>query len=222
VTGQVRLAVKAQTRGYIAQLPTSEQQPPHFLTLLDHPQTPQTGAKSTCQTLLAPTQSADTAARPKTSNAAPGVKPNVTARGSVKGLHWKTHKKTCQSSPTARSQSRNAVPKGLTAAISKPFQKLDARTWLHDRPEKDVYKLLIDTFRLKLDDDYKFEGDVCEGTVYGGAPSSVPGFRKFLLQAKSQSGLLPPWWSDENASECIAFGMSDSWTSLSERPRRVT
>lgn len=140
--------------------------------------------------------------------------------------HWKTHKKNCRSSPTAQTQSQSqpqpqsTVPKGLTAAIDKPFHKLEARTWLHDRPEKDAYKLLIDTFRLKLDDDYKFEGDVFEGTVYDGAPNSIPGFKKFLRQAKSKPGLLPPWWSDDKAAECIAFGMSGSWASLSAAPEK--
>ncbi|ODM21425.1 hypothetical protein SI65_02269 [Aspergillus cristatus] len=40
--------------------------------------------------------------------------------------------------------------KGLTAGILSPFTRLDAKTWLHDRAESDVQKILIDTYRLRV------------------------------------------------------------------------
>ncbi|KAJ6144464.1 MYND domain protein [Penicillium chermesinum] len=52
----------------------------------------------------------------------------------------------------------------LDTVISKPFHKLHDKTWLHGRTERDVYKLLIDTYRLRLDDDYTFSGILQTGT----------------------------------------------------------
>lgn len=48
--------------------------------------------------------------------------------------------------------------------------------WLYDKPEPEVYKLLIDCYRLRIDDEYVFRGDVDEDGLYGGASSGLPGF----------------------------------------------
>lgn len=103
----------------------------------------------------------------------------------------------------------------------KPFHRLDAGTWLHDRPEEDVFIPLIDSFRLRLDDDYKFDGDVEVGTVYDGAPNSAPAFRRFLKRAEKRTGLLPSWWTKEKSTACVAFGLRhQSWSSLSGAPEK--
>lgn len=44
------------------------------------------------------------------------------------------------------------------------------------------------------------------GTIYNGEANSVSAFRTLLSKAKSVAGLLPPWWSDEKAAECIRYG----------------
>jgi mitochondrial splicing suppressor protein 51 len=106
-------------------------------------------------------------------------------------------------------------PKGLSAAINKPFHRLEAQTWLHDRPEQDVYKLLIDTYRFRMEDNYNLEGSADADSIYGGASDSLQGFRRFLRLAQSRPGLLPPWWSPEKAAECEAAGTPGSgWNSL--------
>lgn len=140
---------------------------------------------------------------------------------------WKTHKKICASnaarnatsstapSTAPSSASRGPPPKGLTASIDKPFHKLNDKTWLHDRPEKDVYKLLIDCYRLRMEDDYTFAGEVDEEIIYGGAANNGRGFQRFLSLARSKRGLLPSWWSEKKASECMRLGMRNSgWSSL--------
>ncbi|KAI1317113.1 hypothetical protein EDD11_009000 [Mortierella claussenii] len=146
--------------------------------------------------------------------------------------HWKVHKKACatlgqnapdtprpratpsssSSMPQSGSQSQ---PKNLSAVVQMPFHKLHSRTWLHDRPEEDVYKLLIDAYRLRMDDDYRFSGDVDVDSLYGGAASGFNGFQRFLSLAESRPGLLPSWWSVEKARKCAASGMSTGWSSLS-------
>jgi splicing suppressor protein 51 len=86
---------------------------------------------------------------------------------------WKTHKKSCASnaagaanaqanaqanatasSPASTARSQRA--KGLTVEIAKPFHRLNDKTWIHNRPENDVFKLLIDTC---MEDNFNLEGD---------------------------------------------------------------
>lgn len=99
--------------------------------------------------------------------------------------------------------------------IDNPFHRLDNGTYLHDRPEKDVHKLLIDCYRMKLDDDYTFDGDVAEDSLYGGA-APTKGFKRFLRQAERRAGVLPNWWNAGKAKECVATGArkDEEWTSL--------
>lgn len=66
---------------------------------------------------------------------------------------WKTHKNNyaknasetfAQGAGTSQNSTNAAnPPKNLSAAVDKPFHRLESKTWLHDRPEKDVYQLLI-------------------------------------------------------------------------------
>lgn len=111
-------------------------------------------------------------------------------------------------------------PKGLSVAIDMPFHRLDAETWLHDIPEQDAYKLLIDTYRLRMEDNYNLEGDADADGIYGGARDGRPGFRRFLRLAEGRRGLLPPWWSQEKAAECEAVGMGNGWSSLAKAAKK--
>ncbi|KAI9863669.1 MAG: hypothetical protein M1813_003692 [Trichoglossum hirsutum] len=135
---------------------------------------------------------------------------------------WKKHKRVCAStaaSATSPSESASAEqpPKGLSVVIDKPFHRLDTQTWLHDRPEQDVYKLLIDTYRFRMEDDYNLEGITDADSIYGGARDSRQGFRRFLHLAEGRRRLLPSWWSQEKAAECEAVGVNDGWSSLASK-----
>ncbi|ORY12644.1 putative MYND domain protein [Clohesyomyces aquaticus] len=145
---------------------------------------------------------------------------------------WKTHKKACallasgfKPTPTSTSSTSGntntntntnpPTPKILEKSIPNPFTRLDSKTYLHDRPPTDVYKLLVDAFRLRQEDDYKFTSDVDSDSIYGGRAHSLPGFRRFLGLASSRPGLLPPWWNDDSKRECEAYGMNkDNWSDL--------
>src|SRR5436190_10776987 len=74
---------------------------------------------------------------------------------------------------------------------------LIVQTWLHNRPEQDVYKLHI-------------EGDADVDSIYDGARDGWQGFRRFLRLAESRRELLPSWWSQEKVVECEAVGMTRS------------
>ncbi|MCJ1358894.1 MAG: hypothetical protein MMC33_008894 [Icmadophila ericetorum] len=143
---------------------------------------------------------------------------------------WDIHKKICSSNTASNNAgSPSATPtninpstsnaagqrlKGLSVAINKPFHRLDNKTWLHGRPEQDVYKLLVDTYRFRMEDNFNLEGAADVDSIYGGARDSQQGFRRFLCLAESRSGLLPSWWSREKAADCETVGMRDGWSSL--------
>lgn len=50
-------------------------------------------------------------------------------------------------------------PKGVEQGVAYRFTRLDSGTWLHDGSEKDVFRLLIDAYRLRADDMYNMEGE---------------------------------------------------------------
>lgn len=146
--------------------------------------------------------------------------------------HWKTHKKVCaslaaggatSSNNNASTSSSSTTPaKGLTYAHPAPFHALNAGTWLHNRPELDVYRLLIDAFRLRLDDDYKYSALNTAGSVYAGSSTSLPAFRTFLDRVEAKPGVLPPWWSPEKRAQCIKLGTEEpeDWLSLRFGPEK--
>ncbi|KAI1128618.1 putative MYND domain protein [Nemania abortiva] len=141
---------------------------------------------------------------------------------------WKAHKKICGkqahehsgagSGPSASAGATLSPPKGLEKPITKPFTRIDNHTYLHDRPEEDVYRVLIDAYRLRADDENKFEGRAPADSLYGSAESGIAGFREFLRQAASRPGLLPPWWDAEKEEACKDFGMNKKhWQDLHRR-----
>lgn len=138
-------------------------------------------------------------------------------------IDWKAHKKTCgkdnnnndgNGTGTSRASTALFPPKGLDQPIASPFTHLDRGTWLHDRPEKDVYRLLIDAYRMQVEDDYTMDGDVDDDSIYGGAPDGRRGLRRFVARAAARGRtrpvpLLPPWWSPAKMAACERLGMND-------------
>ncbi|KAL2760012.1 hypothetical protein ACRALDRAFT_1060033 [Sodiomyces alcalophilus JCM 7366] len=124
---------------------------------------------------------------------------------------WKAHKKICRTQePGSSADSDNpptSPPKGLDAPVAKPFTRLENGTWLHDRSEKDVYRLLIDAYRLRMEDNYNHEGEADDDSIYGGAPHGLVGFRRFLDLVAERDKLLPPWWDADKRKACEEMGM---------------
>lgn len=76
---------------------------------------------------------------------------------------------------------------------------------------------------MHLDDNYTFDGDATEGSVFAGEAHSLPAFKRMLHLAERRKGLLPPWWSADKAKECIELGMKEikrgeNWSSLFAGP----
>ncbi|KAF4448103.1 hypothetical protein F53441_8419 [Fusarium austroafricanum] len=139
---------------------------------------------------------------------------------------WKAHKKICGLNASSAStfpgtsvhdpdeMSRSPI-RGLDQSVPDPFTRLDKGTYLHNRPEIDVYRLLIDTYRLRVDDMFNLENEAAEDSLYGGASDGLKGFQRFLRKASTRRGFLPPWWTPEKQKECEEFGMdSAQWQNL--------
>ncbi|KAM0322444.1 hypothetical protein ACHAQA_009511 [Verticillium albo-atrum] len=135
----------------------------------------------------------------------------------MKKADWKAHKKVCNKpgQPAAGAAGTElSPPKGLEQPISQPFTRINNGTYLHDRPETDVYRLLLDAYRLRMDDDYN-AGEPDLGGLYGGNPDGLDGFQRFLKLAASREQLLPPWWTPSKQKACEELGMTSSeWNSL--------
>ena len=76
-----------------------------------------------------------------------------------------------------------------------------------------MYKLLIDCFRFRQEDEY-LNGDADEYSIYGGHANSKRPFIRFLKKAEDAEGVLPSWWSPEKRNACIVLGMKRSTDSV--------
>ncbi|KAK8151829.1 putative MYND domain protein [Phyllosticta citrichinensis] len=155
--------------------------------------------------------------------------------------HWKTHKKVCSTranaaaaaaaagGSTSNSNSANnnthtqPTAKNLDVYVPNPFTRLDNGTWLHDRSERDTYKLLIDAYRMRAEDDYNYEGDVDMDSVMSGeASTSIRPFKRFLTRIENRKrDLLPDWWNKEKRLRCERTGLnSNNWEDLGAAPEK--
>lgn len=103
--------------------------------------------------------------------------------------------------------SKWSPPKGLEAPISIPFTRLWLGTWLHGRPEQDVYRILVDTYRLRMDDVFVTTQKAEEDSIYSGRVTGLSGFHRFMGIAAAKEGLLPPWWDEDSARKCGRIGL---------------
>lgn len=118
------------------------------------------------------------------------------------------------------------IPQGFTKArgglelpVSKPFHRLQARKWLHERPEADVYKLLIDVYRMRMADAHTYAGFCDLDGIYGDGADGSPGLYRFLKLLETKPDLTPGWWSSDKATKCAAFrsyssGSFHNWSDL--------
>lgn len=124
-----------------------------------------------------------------------------------KKTNWKAHKKICAKQSNNNNFSPLSPPQGLSQPIRKPFTRLEGKTWLHDRPAQDLYRILIDAYRMGIHDSLRLDNMVEPDSIYHGG---VLGFCRFLDQVESHQGLLPTWWSGETRQACLDLGMDSS------------
>ncbi|KAH6959687.1 hypothetical protein BKA56DRAFT_466287, partial [Ilyonectria sp. MPI-CAGE-AT-0026] len=94
----------------------------------------------------------------------------------------------------------------LYARISIPLTRPSLRSWLHGRPPQDVYRILIDTYQLRMDDMFVIAKQAEENSMYNGKQTGYFGFRRFLEKAKAAT-VLPPWWNEDIERECQKQGL---------------
>lgn len=106
---------------------------------------------------------------------------------------WTQHKKTC------------FKPMDVADPDKFLFHAINQNKFLHNRTELKTFHLLIDCLRMRQEDEYSLAGELMTGTIYNQECTSAPAFKQFLHKAKSVPGLLPPWWTDAKAKECVAY-----------------
>ncbi|OWP03035.1 hypothetical protein B2J93_3661 [Marssonina coronariae] len=118
---------------------------------------------------------------------------------------WKAHKRVCGKPVDQHNPGFHAI-NGLLG--------LSGNDYLHSLPEEDVFTQLIDCYRLRVDDEYTFTGEVSVHGLYGGA-NPLPDFKRFLDKAEKAKGILPEWWNQEKRKECVrAATGGDSWANI--------
>jgi len=89
-----------------------------------------------------------------------------------------------------------------------------ASAQLAKHTEEKAMTILIDSYRMRVEDELNFRGNEAKDSIYdGGDP--VKGFRRYLVKAESVSGLLPRWWNEHKREACVALGArKDHWYRL--------
>ena len=89
---------------------------------------------------------------------------------------------------------------------------LSGDDFLHNLPQGEVFTLLIDCFRMRMEDEYSFGGNTI-GIYNGDKP--LPPFKKFLSLAESRQAILPSWWSPAKRRECERLAVDGSqWSDI--------
>ena len=89
-----------------------------------------------------------------------------------------------------------------TSSIPNPFQMLSEGKYLHNMSEQDAYCALIDSYRLRVNDEHNFSGVIKEFSLYADNPQPLQGFQRYLDRVEEKARLLPPWWSVEKRRAC--------------------
>ncbi|KAG0014767.1 hypothetical protein BGZ81_000263 [Podila clonocystis] len=180
----------------------------------DEEPTQSTPAASPAPATSTPTTKATPAASsPSTTTSAPAPTASKTATPAKKATATPTKPAATPAKLTNPANKPGAKSFGaLKTTILQPFHKLHVKRWLYDRDTDDVYKLLIDTYRLRVEDDYVLEGEVSIDSLYGGG-NPLEDFKDFLKKCHAKN-LLPPWWTKDCDKECLALGTKAGWSSL--------
>ena len=136
------------------------------------------------------------------------------------------HKRSCGS--TASSQS-SAGPSSGTLPPGHIFSGIDTTSrraygnttvnpfdpdalQLNTLPEEEAFTRIIDSYRMRMEDEYKFRGSA-SGLYADEDP--LEDFQGYLRQAERRGGCLPTWWSPEKSIACQEQGMrSTGWSQL--------
>jgi hypothetical protein len=123
----------------------------------------------------------------------------------VRGVH--------QASAIATDATTATSAEGLIGPADVPCHKLDSIVWLHNQPETEVYKLLIDYLRLQRTRDFNGKDDASD------EDATRQTLFDFLHEAKA---ILPTWWARRHASACVLLSMRRGSMEWSQLNRHLT
>ncbi|KAI1296466.1 hypothetical protein F5Y03DRAFT_294331 [Xylaria venustula] len=109
----------------------------------------------------------------------------------------------------------------LFKGIEDPFHRLKRGNYLQNRDDMNVYEILIDSYRLRMEDNEYFAKVRLADSIYGGARNGMEGFRDFLKRAKAVPHLLPYSWDKNKQAECEGLGREQGWSSLAKKIKDV-
>ncbi|KAK9813983.1 hypothetical protein WJX73_007938 [Symbiochloris irregularis] len=96
---------------------------------------------------------------------------------------------------------------GIDVSLPQPAQpflrnleNLQSGTYLDALPRQEALRQLIDVHRMRVEDEYVFEGNP-SGVYVGEDP--LPPFKRFLRKAE-QNKVVPSWWDSKAKRECVA------------------
>ncbi|KAL8933416.1 MAG: hypothetical protein Q9216_006374 [Gyalolechia sp. 2 TL-2023] len=118
-----------------------------------------------------------------------------------------------QASPTLRPPGYTAPPK--MSSTGAMLDTMFGGSNLDKLTKKDCYTQLIDSYRLRVEDDYKY---ACDNHGLYNEEDPRPEFAQFLNLAEKRTGLLPGWWNKETRAACEAMaadGSKENWADLS-------
>jgi mitochondrial splicing suppressor protein 51 len=149
---------------------------------------------------------------------------------------WKSHKKVCNKNKDDASPFANAGQTdgggeavnpdlerleqtfkmfslaGGTADVENIFNSPVKPGYLSRLPEHKAFAAIADSYRLRVEDEYKFRGDA--GGLYAGE-NPLPLFQEFLDQAEQCGDVLPSWWDGAKRRACERQAMrSSEWSCL--------
>jgi splicing suppressor protein 51 len=130
---------------------------------------------------------------------------------------WQAHKKLCDrgaSAATASPPQIHTITDPPPTPTRSPSLSLSVGDYfLHTvQEQKEVYCRLIDSYRLRLEDERIFEGNPY---THGEEEDPLVGFRKFVDRAEATGTVLPTWWNRERRGECEKLAVDErQWSDL--------
>lgn len=99
---------------------------------------------------------------------------------------------------------------------TKPYTAISKNLFFHDRLESNTFQLLIDTLRMRQQDELNFDRVRMPGSIHArNNPSSERAFRDFILRAQAVPGYLPTWWKGEISTDaCVEYASRNADFSL--------
>ncbi|KAI0487294.1 hypothetical protein F4859DRAFT_509866 [Xylaria cf. heliscus] len=128
--------------------------------------------------------------------------------------NYTNHKEFCTKPVVVKEPAPPLPEPALIKDIYDPFTRLKRGDYLQGRPDIDVYKILIDTYRLRLSDDNFFAGVRHGDSIYDRSKDEVADFHRFLDRAKAIPRMMPSWWDAKKEAECVELGRQTGWSSL--------